>query len=78
SAIFVSDVPQRPWMKAIIDYDGQGEDANPSLRTHTATYAFPLSDEFLDWMATTLASEGLTQADFAAFLQNRGRDIANP
>ncbi len=48
----------------------------PRFCTHRAHYAFPLSEEFMSWMAGN--GEAMTQGDFAAFLEERSLDVEPP
>lgn len=64
----------------LVDPDGASlpgnPDALPRFGRHRAHYAFPLSPEFMAWMA--MNSEPMSQGDFAAFLEERALDIEPP
>lgn len=51
-------------------------EALPRFGKHRASYAFPLSDEFMAWMEAN--GQPMGQGDFAAFLEERALDIEPP
>lgn len=79
-----------PSLTAVIDYHeavtrisptgevdgGRGDLAQPRFGAHRATYAFPLSEEFMAWMGAN--GEGMDQGEFAAFVEERALDIEAP
>lgn len=86
SALFVDPSPDTPSLRLVVDYHSpaaRGQDdqfdapPTPAHRQHTATYAFPLSDEMKAWRKAEAA--GLMDAEtFAWLLQQRVNDISNP
>lgn len=71
----VGNIEDGPRIVALIDYhDAAGP--QPSHVTHRATYPFPLSEQARAWMA--LSGSMMEQAEFAATLRDRQRDIENP
>ena len=78
SAVFVDEAPEKPSVLAVIDYHGEGSNAEPSFCTHTASYQFPVSDTFKAWRDKAKLGPTMSQESFANFLQDRGYDIANP
>lgn len=75
SAIFASDEPGAPALLAVYDYHRGPSD--PRFGKHRAAYAFPLSDAWKAWQA--LAARGwVSQADLAAFLEERIADVLVP
>jgi uncharacterized protein YfdQ (DUF2303 family) len=82
SVIFADPNPKAPSMTAIFDYNLAGpaamegsEEGNPARHGHhRAAYAFPLSEEWKAWTAQN--DQPMTQAGFAAFLENRIADVS--
>jgi len=83
SAVFGNDDRKAPSLTAIFNYheratgdDGESlADASDIARhaDHRATFAFPLSDEWLAWMGAN--KEPMSMADFALFLEDRWPDV---
>lgn len=71
SAVFAVDDMSAPKLLCVFDYHGAGK---PRFGDHVAEYAFPLSDEWKAW-AAAFASKGMSQAEFAAFLEDRITDV---
>jgi hypothetical protein len=82
SVIFADPNPKAPGMTAIFDYNLAGPsrvEGKPDVNTarfgtHRAAYAFPLSEEWKAWTAQN--DQPMTQAQFAAFLENRIADVS--
>lgn len=90
SAIFADTSWEKPSFQAVIDYHEQngitvdGAAAQPPenyvgtpghLR-HRIAYAFPLSEEWQAWVK--MDGEPMSQADFAAFIEEHIRELASP
>lgn len=76
SVIFADPSQSSPSLVSVLDYHRAGADAAPRFGKHRAKYAFPLSDE---WQAWTAANDrGMDQAAFAAFIEDRIADLADP
>lgn len=75
SALFAVPDPKRPELVAVLDYHRAGEGA-PRFGRHRALYTFPLSDEWEAWTASN--GKAMEQATFAAFLEDRIVDVADP
>lgn len=80
SAVFGNDDRKAPSLTAIFNYHeaigGEGPaDASDAARhaDHRATFAFPLSDEWLAWMGAN--KEPMSMAEFALFLEDRWPDV---
>lgn len=73
SALFAQRDP--PSMTSVLDYHRAG-DGMPRFGTHRGRYDFPLSDEWLAWIAQN--SKPMMQGEFAAFIEDRIIDIADP
>lgn len=85
SAVFARDDMTSPRITAVLDYhepvNFTDEDGNTSLDlatdpafcVHRSVYDFPLSPEWKSWMGTN--GKQMTQADFAAFLEDHIGDI---
>lgn len=82
SAAFVND-GDPPYLSVVYDYH-QGNERDdegaillgePDWCVHRAHYAFPLSDEWKAWRGAT---EAMTQAEFAAFIEDRIADVVDP
>lgn len=73
--VVFADVANRkaPAMLAVLDYH---DDKGPRFGAHRARYAFPVSEEWTAWMLA--AEKQFTQADFAAFMEDRVPDVAPP
>lgn len=83
SAVFGNDDRKAPSLTAIFNYHepaaGDGgvalADASDIARhsDHRATFAFPLSDEWLAWMESN--KQPMSMSDFALFLEDRWPDV---
>lgn len=85
SAVFAKDDMTAPKITAVLDYhepvnftDGEGNTTLdtvtvPSFCAHRTVYDFPLSPEWQSWMKTN--GKAMTQADFAAFIEDNIGDI---
>ena len=72
SAVFVDDTaPDKPRIIAVFNASHK----EPDHQDHRAVYAFPLSDE---WVAWSKLPEWFTQAEFAAFIEDRILDVMDP
>lgn len=74
SAVFAVDTPSAPKLIAVYDYHAAGA---PAFQEHRAEYQFPLAEEWTAW-AALFASKGLSQAEFAAHLEDRVVDVIDP
>lgn len=63
---------------AVFDHDAAGPDGAETARwgQHRATWAAKLSDEWVAW--TKPDNAALSQADFAAFIEERALDLLDP
>lgn len=87
SALFASPKPA-PTLLAVLDYhrrcniideeDGETTQVSgdPRFGVHRARYAFPVSDEWTAWIAQN--GKPMGQGDFAAWLEDRVLDVADP
>ena len=75
SVVFADSNWRKPSFTAVIDYH-RAESTEPDNLRHRIAYAFPLSDEWQIWLKGN--RERMTQADFAAFLEDRVADLASP
>lgn len=74
SAVFADRAtPMKPALEAVLDYHRKTADGAPRFGEHRARYDFPLSEEWVAW--TTKNGKAMSQADFAAFLENRVVDL---
>ena len=72
SAVFCDDTDKsKPRLVAVFDAHGK----DPNWQKHRASYAFPLSDEWVKW---SKLPEWFSQADFAAFIEDRITDVIDP
>lgn len=71
TAVFAVDDMSAPKLLCVVDYHGH---VDPAFCEHLIEYAFPLSDEWRAW-ATAFASKGMSQVEFAAFLEDRITDV---
>lgn len=76
SALFADRNPTAPSLVAVLDYHEMTAKGSPRFGTHRARYAFPLSDEWMAW--TEGNGKWRSQADFAAFLEERIADVLDP
>lgn len=65
-----------PQLVAVLNYHEQGHDGAPRFGDHRAVYRFPVSEEWSAWTGTD--SEWMSQADFAAFLEERSVEVLDP
>lgn len=87
SVVFAQDSRTDPALKAVYDYheavnvgsdgvdDVAYDEALPHFMRHTASYRFPLSDEWIAW--TENNSQPMAMKDFAYFIEDRIVDIFN-
>lgn len=75
SAIFAVDDPSAPKLVSVLNYHQLGHDGAPRFGDHRGVYAFPLSDEWRVWGSLP---EKMSQADFAAFLEDHAVDVLAP
>lgn len=76
SALFADRDATAPALLAVLNYHCMTADGRPRFGDHRARYAFPLSDEWKAWTAGS--GKKMSQADFAAFLEDRIIDVADP
>lgn len=72
--VFVDPSPSAPSMLSLYDYDAGT--ASPGWREHGARYSFPLSRAWKAW--ADRAGRPMSQADFAAFLEDRAHEVVDP
>lgn len=77
SAVFANPDPAAPSLTAVFDYHAAGPTTTDAdwLR-HRAVYAPQLSPEWKAW--TGKQSQAMSQADFAAFIEDRITDVVVP
>jgi len=73
SALFCNEAA--PELVSVLDYH-EGDGGMPRWGEHRGVYRFPLSDEWKAWNSDKL--EGMSQADFAEFLEERLGDVIDP
>ncbi len=73
SVIFADPLTTAPSLTAVLDYHRAGHDGHPRFGQHRTVYNFPVSDEWTAW--TKKNATQMTQADFAAFLEDRITDV---
>lgn len=72
SAVFCDDTDKtRPRLVTVFD----AHHTQADWQEHRAEYAFPLSDEWMKW---SQMPEWMSQADFAAFIEDRITDVIDP
>lgn len=76
SALFANASPSSPTLTSVLDYHFDGADGMPRFCEHRGVYAFPLSDEWQAW--TSRNGKQMTQADFAAWVEDRITDVIDP
>jgi uncharacterized protein YfdQ (DUF2303 family) len=77
SAVFANPERQKPALTVVFDYHPEGEDATQADNlTHRGVYAPALSDEWKAW--TGNHGKPMSQADFAAFIEDRITDVIVP
>ncbi len=75
---FFFDVEQRAF-SAILDYhDPAAQDDVGRRGLHTASFVMKLTPEMEAWMNLADSDEPMSQSEFAAFLEDRQRDVAEP
>lgn len=74
AVIFASD-RNEPGLTAVLNYHGEAGDA-PSFCDDRIAYAFPLSQEWQTWTASSKRSMG--QQEFAEFIEANAFDIGTP
>jgi uncharacterized protein YfdQ (DUF2303 family) len=75
SALFANDSRESPSITAVLDYHCIGSDSNPRFGEHRSFYNLPLSNEWGHWHGSN--GKSFTQAEFAAFLEDRIVDVIN-
>lgn len=75
TAVFADTNWLAPGFTAVIDYHDRPA-GDPSFGRHRVAYQFPLSPEWDAWRKQD--GERMSQADFAAFLEDRIADLASP
>lgn len=73
SVIFANNNMTNPSLTAIIDYHESTFEGSPRFGEHRTHYDFPLSKEWKAWLE--FDGKQLSQADFAAFIEDRIGDI---
>lgn len=84
SVVFANNDVKAPSLTCVYDYNLQGPSRDSlgaaksvaRFGTHRASYAFPLSEEWKAWTAKD--GQPMAQAEFAAFLEDRIADVAEP
>lgn len=76
SAIFAKRNESAPSLTAVLDYHRQTAAGAPRFGRHRTHYAFPLSETWKAWK--TVDGKALSQAEFAAFLEEHVMDIMVP
>lgn len=74
SAVFMDANWRAPSFTAVVDYHTLAR--TPRNLTHRISYAFPLSEEWKLWLEKD--GKAMTQADFAAFIENRIAELTSP
>jgi hypothetical protein len=77
SALFAVANRGSPKLVSVLDYHPAGpENDDAAFCRHRAQHDFPLSEEWLAWRK--MNAEPMSQADFAAFLEDRISDVVVP
>lgn len=76
SVIFADMNWEKPSLTAVIDYHQNRSNGQAAFGQHRVHYPFPLSDEWLAWIAKNGAK--LTQEEFAWFLEDRIPELSSP
>jgi uncharacterized protein YfdQ (DUF2303 family) len=77
SILFADSDPKKPSITGIFDYHPAGPDHRKArFGQHRAIYNFPLSEEWKAWTAKD--GQPMNQGEFAAFLEDRIADVAEP
>jgi uncharacterized protein YfdQ (DUF2303 family) len=76
--VIFADVADRksPKLIAVFDYNEAGPKGAARFGKHRAVYRYPVSDQWKAWTQAPL--EGMTQVDFAEFLETRIMDVLDP
>lgn len=74
SVVFGDLTDKAPSIMAVIDYHTIAHD--PRFGQHRVHYAFPLSKEWLAWLA--MDGKVMSQGEWAAFVEERIADLASP
>ncbi len=61
---------------AVIDYHGQGQDGTPEFCQHVATLKLKETDSWRLWKSSN--NKGMSQVEFALFIETMMADITNP
>lgn len=79
SALFADISGPNPRIVAVYDYN-EANEGEPNFGQHRAVYPFPLSLEWVAWNSTASASvvRGMSQAEFAEFLEAHVMDVVAP
>jgi uncharacterized protein YfdQ (DUF2303 family) len=75
SVVFANASLSEPALVSVLDYH-EPTPGLPRFGVHRGLYEFPLSDEWKIW--TGADGEEVTQAEFAAFLEDHVEDVAEP
>lgn len=83
SVLFANPDMAKPTLTCIADYHRHGEpqivdgrDVSARHGAHRATYAFPLSDEWKDWMR--VADKPLAKDEMGEFIESHAKDVMDP
>lgn len=76
SVLFANPDQSTPSLTAVLNYHEAGATSPASFGDHRGVYRFPLSDEWTAWQRSN--EQKFTQEDFAAFIEDRILDVANP
>jgi uncharacterized protein YfdQ (DUF2303 family) len=75
SVLFADRKTDAPSLTAVLNYNEMTAEGAPRFGDHRARYAFPLSDEWKAWTGSN--AKPMSQADFAAFLEDRVVDVTD-
>lgn len=84
TAVFAKTEWRAPSLTAVVDYHGRNSETEsgavavgkPDWLKHRVAYAYPLSDDWKIWVERN--GQPFSQADFAAFIEDRIADLASP
>lgn len=76
SALFANPDRNDPSLTAVLNYHEAGASSPASFGDHRGVYRFPLSDEWTAWQRSNECK--FSQEDFAAFIEDRILDVADP
>lgn len=76
STLFAKPDQTAPSLTAVLNYHAAGASSPASFGDHRGVYRFPLSDEWTAWQQSN--ERKFTQEDFAAFIEDRILDVADP